>query len=124
MNTIPARALAAAAMLLSAASGAQALIDPTQPPLELMRAATAGAAPRTPLQSILLSSTRRGAILNGQYVPLGGRYGNATLVAISETEVTLRTGQALEVLQLYPSSSKASARPAPERKTEKTAKRP
>ena len=57
---------AAAALALSAGSSAQALTDPTRPPLELMRAPTAGAAPRMPLQSILLSSARKGAIINGQ----------------------------------------------------------
>ena len=51
MNRILARGVVVvAALLLSAASAAQALTDPTQPPLELMRAATAGAAPRTPQQ--------------------------------------------------------------------------
>ncbi len=125
MNTLLAQGLAAASgLLITLASAAQALTDPTQPPLELLRAATAGAAPRTPLQSILLSSARKGAILNGQYVPLGGHFGNATLVKITETEVTLKSDQALEVLQLYPSSGKTSARPTPDRKPEKTAKRP
>jgi len=120
-----AQALAAVAMLsLSGASAAQALADPTRPPLGLMRAAATGSAPRTPLQSILLSSARKGAILNGQYVPLGGSYGKATLVRITETEVTLKSDQGLEVLQLYPSSGKASTLPAIARNPEKAAKRP
>jgi hypothetical protein len=119
-----AQAFAAIAMLmLCGGSAAQALVDPTRPPLELMRGATTGAAPRTPLQSILLSSARKGAILNGQYVPLGGAFGKATLVGITETEVTLKSDQGLEVLQLYPSLGKSSAQPSGERKTEKTAKR-
>ena len=109
-----AQALAAtAALALSAGGAAQALTDPTRPPLELMGAAAAGAAagavPRTPLQSILLSSTRKGAIINGQYVPLGGNYGKAKLVAITATEVTLKSDQGLEMLQLYPSTGKTAA---------------
>ena len=120
-----AQALAAtAALALSAASAAQALTDPTRPPLELMSAAATGAAPRTPLQSILLSSARKGAIINGQYVPLGGAYGKASLVKITATEVTLKSDQGLEVLQLYPPMGKTSAASGAEGKPEKAAKRP
>jgi hypothetical protein len=122
----PAQALAAAvALALSAGSGAQALTDPTRPPMELMAAAVAGAAqPRTPLQSILLSSARKGAIISGQYVPLGGTYGKATLVKITATEVTLKSDQGLEVLQLYSPMEKSSAASGIERKPEKAEKLP
>ena len=120
---------AAAALVLSAGSTAQALTDPTRPPLELMGAAAAGAAaagaaPRTPLQSILLSSARKGAIINGQYVALGGSYGKAKLVKITATEVTLKSDQGLEVLQLYPPMEKTSAASGAEGKPEKAVKRP
>ena len=120
-----ARALAAtAALLLSAGSTAQALTDPTRPPLELMRAAAGGAAPRTPLQSILLSTARKGAIISGQYVPLGGAYGKASLIKITATEVILKGDRGLEVLQLYPPMAKPSAASAAEGKPEKLVKRP
>jgi hypothetical protein len=89
-----------------------------------MNAATAGAAPRTPLQSILLSSARKGAIINGQYVALGGTYGKAKLVKITATEVTLKTDQGLEVLQLYPPMGKTSAASGAEGRPEKMVKRP
>jgi hypothetical protein len=115
---------AAAALLLSAGSTAQALTDPTRPPLELMSAATAGAAPHTPLQSILLSSARKGAIINGQYVALGGTYGKAKLVKITATEVTLKSDQGLEVLQLYPPMEKPFAASGAGGKPEKMVKRP
>ncbi len=116
--------VATAALLLSAGSIAQALTDPTRPPLELMGAASAGAAPRTPLQSILLSSARKGAIINGQYVPLGGTYGKARLVRITATEVTLKSNGTVEVLQLYPPMEKTSVASGAEGKPEKTEKRP
>lgn len=120
-----ARALAAStALTLSAVSAAQALTDPTRPPLELMSAATTGAARHTALQSILLSSARKGAIINGQYVPLGGAYGKARLVKISATEVTLKSDRGLEVLQLYPPLGRTSAASGAEGKPEKAAKRP
>ncbi len=115
---------AAAALVLSAGSTAQALTDPTRPPLERMSAATAGAAPRAPLQSILLSSARKGAIINGQYVALGGSYGKAKLVKITATEVTLKSDQGLEVLQLYPPMEKTSAASGAEGKPERAVKRP
>lgn len=122
---IPAQAIAAmAALALSAGSSAQALTDPTRPPLELMSAAGSGVAPHTPLQSILLSSTRKGAIIDGRYVPLGGTYGKARLVRITATEVTLKSDGALEVLQLYPPMEKTSVASSTEGKPEKAAKRP
>ena len=89
-----------------------------------MGAATAAATTRTPLQSILLSSTRKGAIINGQYVALGGTYGRARLVKITATEVTLKGDQGLEVLQLYPPMEKASAASSDVIKPEKVVKRP
>jgi MSHA biogenesis protein MshK len=115
---------AAAALLLAASSSAQALTDPTRPPLELMRSAATGAAPRTPLQSILLSSARQGAIINGQYVPLGGAYGRSRLVKITATEVTLKGDQSVEVLQLYPSVEKTHAVSGTGAITKESAKRP
>lgn len=117
---------AAAALAFSAGSSAQALTDPTRPPFEIMTAASAaaGAAPPTPLQSILLSSARKGAIINGQYVALGGTYGKAKLIKISATEVTLKSDQGLEVLQLYPPMENTPAASGADGKSEKTVKRP
>ena len=123
--------VAAATLLLSGSSAAQALTDPTRPPFELISAAAAvaadpaaGAASRSRLESILLSSLRKGAIINGQYVPLGGAYGMATLVDITATGVTLKTGQELEVLQLFPPMYKPAVTPGTSEKPEKVAKRP
>jgi hypothetical protein len=115
---------AAVALLVSTASTAQTLTDPTRPPFELLSAATGGAAPLTPLQSILLSSARKGAIINGQYVALGGAYGKAKLVKITATEVTLKSDEGLEVLQLYPPMEKTSATFGVKSKPEKVVKRP
>lgn len=124
--------LSATALAFSCGSAAQALTDPTRPPLEIMRAAvvdgstsaTNGAASRPRVESILLSSARQGAIINGQYVALGGTYGKAKLVRITATEVTLKSDQGLEVLQLYPPMAKSSAASGAEGKSEKTIKRP
>jgi len=115
---------AALALMLCASSAAQALTDPTRPPLELMRTAEGSAAQRSLLQSILLSSARKGAIIGGQYVPLGGTYGKATLIKIMATEVTLKSDDGLEVLQLYSPMENISAASGTVRKPEKAAKLP
>ncbi len=117
-------AVATAALIVSTGGVAQGLADPTRPPLELMGSVAAGAPAPTPLQSILLSPTRKGAIINGQYVPLGGAYGKAKLVAISATAVTLQTGKTMEVLQLYPSLDKRYSASGSEQKPEKAPTRP
>jgi len=117
---------AAAALMLAAGSSAQALNDPTRPPFEILTAVpvTAGAAPPTPLSSILLSSARKGAIISGEYVALGGRVGDAKLVKITPTEVTLSSARGMEVLQLYPPLANATAASGADGKPEKTVKRP
>ena len=105
---MPAQAIAAAtALLLSSGSTAQALTDPTRPPsIEILGATAAGFGTSGALQSILLSSTRKGAIINGHYIPLGGAYGEAKLVRITASDVTLKSAHSTEVLKLYPSEGK------------------
>jgi MSHA biogenesis protein MshK len=80
------------------------LSDPTRPPEGSQLAAPAApgmpAGPR--LQSVLLSLDRKLAIIDGQTVALGGTVGDATLIQISETKVTLRRGTQLTTLELYP----------------------
>jgi hypothetical protein len=104
-----AQALVAATALLAGGSGAQTLTDPTRPPVELAAAGGPGAALGRSLQSILISSTRQGAIINGKYVPLGGTYEDARLITITATEVTLKSREKTEVLKLYPGDQKISA---------------
>lgn len=90
---------------------AQIMVDPTRPP-------TAAAGPSggtgteqtiaepTGLQSILISNGRKLAVINGQTVALGQKLGDATLVAIRENEVVLKTSAGSEVLKLYPQAEK------------------
>jgi MSHA biogenesis protein MshK len=86
------------------ASQAQALADPTRPPAALARhAGTEGAGAAGPrLQSVLISGSRKLAVIDGVTVPLGGRFHGATVVAIAETEVKLRYGEGVQTLKLYP----------------------
>lgn len=105
----PAGALALA--LLAAPLAAQTLSDPTQPPAAAMLApARAGDAPAPAapgLQSVLISGNaggRKVAVINGQVVRLGERFGGATVVGIGPNSVTLRRGKALETMKLFPSA--------------------
>lgn len=104
----------AAAILLAvlASGGAHAapFADPTRPPnasgAEGGPAALAG--PR--LESVLIAPNRRIAVINGLPVSVGGMYGEARVVRISETEVVLQSGDQRETLRLFPDVEKTSIR--------------
>lgn len=103
--------LAALLLFATAAAGAQTrLADPTRPPAaaEGGEAAPGGATakPSLRLQSVLISNTRKLAVIDGQTVPLGGEIGGATLTSVSETGVTLRRGAEIETLKLHPDVEK------------------
>jgi MSHA biogenesis protein MshK len=99
-------ALIACLALLAGPTPAQngGLSDPTRPP----SAASAAGAPdaaqasHARLQSVLISPDRKLAMIDGRTVALGGRVGDATVVQITETQVTLRRGDELTTLRLYP----------------------
>ncbi len=83
-------------------SGAQALSDPTRPPIPagVPVAATRNAASGPLLQSILLSPSRRLALIDGRMVRVGDRVGNAQVVAIDFDSVKLRRGDSISVMKL------------------------
>ncbi len=102
---------------LGAPLAAQSLSDPTRPPAALTAPADgAVGVPGAPmLQSVLVSRNPGGravAVISGQTVRLGGKVGDAVLVRISQTEVVLRRGKALETLRLYPGKATDAASPA------------
>ena len=90
------------------AAHAETLPDPTRPPAEV-------SAPLTPaqgvstggsaLQSIIISPLRRAAMINGQMVELGAKYGDSRLVEVNETGVVLEGPQGTQALPLYPGVS-------------------
>jgi MSHA biogenesis protein MshK len=92
-----------------AGSPAQGFADPTRPPYS-GRASAADDSPvmGPELQSVLISTTRNVAVINGQTVPLGGKFRDATLTRISESGVELRSGSRIEVLRLFPQVKKKS----------------
>lgn len=116
----------ALAVLLGAPRGfAQELSDPTRPPREILGGAADSSAPApgySPAQVVVISKDRRQATINGQTVNLGGRYGNATVVSISDEEIVLQRPDSTQVIRLYASVSRR-ARVSSERITTKAAVR-
>jgi MSHA biogenesis protein MshK len=108
---------AACAAALASSVGAaeiEMLADPTRPPAGFSAATAAAAAPesaqRAVLQSIMITPQRRSAIISGERVDLGGRFGEAEVVQISESEVVLRSRAGVEILKLYPAVERSTRR--------------
>jgi MSHA biogenesis protein MshK len=89
-----------------AVSAQQIVIDPTRPAAGFAAEAPEGAAPGNQLQSVMISPTRKAAIINGVTVRLGEKYGDAVLVRVAESEVVLRSGGVQQVLKLHPAVEK------------------
>ncbi|HMJ49836.1 MAG TPA: MSHA biogenesis protein MshK [Burkholderiales bacterium] len=90
---------------------AENLPDPTRPPQEPAAAAASAASAAVPssvplLQSVLISPRHKVAIIDGKLVVLGGMYGTARVVKISESEVVLNEGGNLQTLKLFPGVEK------------------
>jgi hypothetical protein len=90
----------------SASASAQITTDPTRPPAGLAAEAPRGAVPGNQLQSVMISPTRKAAIINGVPVELGGKYGDAVLTKVAEDEVVLESGSSRQVLRLHPGVEK------------------
>jgi MSHA biogenesis protein MshK len=93
-------------VLLGGASAAE-LTDPTRPPdiiaaPDMAESSAVVAIVPDKLQSILISKTRRAAIIDGKTVEFGQMYGNAKLVEINEDNVALLGPQGRRVLKLFP----------------------
>jgi hypothetical protein len=54
------------------------------------------------LQSIIISRTRRAAIIDGETVELGKKHGDARLTEVNEGSVVLQGAQGRQVLTLFP----------------------
>lgn len=99
------------AMTVHCCQAADVLPDPTRPPDAFGGAAAVGMEQMAPLplpvlQSVLLSATRKAAIISGQTVMLGEKFGMARLVKLAPSEAVLRTGDSLQVLKLFPDVEK------------------
>lgn len=83
---------------------AEDLTDPTRPPSSIFVPATGQAArdSRTGLRMVIISKTRRAAIIDGKTVELWGMHGNAKLIEVNEGGVVLQRGHSRQVLALFP----------------------
>lgn len=88
-------------------SHAEQLPDPTRPPAMIFQAASGKSAAAkgnqsSGLRSIIISKTRRAAIIDGKTIELGGRFGNARLVEVNVGSIVLQHGKSRRVLVLFP----------------------
>jgi len=110
------------ALLLLALCGTNALAqseplaDPTRPPTVGVESSVAMATKPGPrLQSVLISPSRRVAVINGSAVGVGGKVGDATVASISEGAVVLvHANRRRETLQLITAVDKKERRTAAE----------
>ena len=94
-------------ILIDYPARAENLPDPTRPPSEFEAAAGGAAVSSGPmLQTVLISPRHKIAIINGETVKLGGMYGSARVVKISESGVVLNEGGSFQTLRLYPGVEK------------------
>jgi MSHA biogenesis protein MshK len=104
--------VAAAAIGIAFACGAHGapFADPTRPPRAVESSAAAGTPGGPRLESVLIGPDRRVAVISGQQVTLGSKFGGGEVVRITESEVLIRRAEGDESLQLFPQDGK---RPAP-----------
>jgi MSHA biogenesis protein MshK len=99
-------------VLLAASSAgqpalAQGLGDPMRPPaISTADEAKPDEGGSSRLQTVLISPTRRLAVIDGRTVGLGERIGDATLVAIAPSQVILQRGARWETLKMHPGMEK------------------
>jgi MSHA biogenesis protein MshK len=121
INKLRYTAVALAMSVLADVAMAQSLQDPTRPPqLVMPESATEQTLAGPVLQSILIAPQRRVAIISGQAVELNGKYGELTLIRMSETEVVLRNPQnpkETQTLKLFPGVDKRMSSPTPNVRT-------
>jgi MSHA biogenesis protein MshK len=102
-----------------AQAGLAGLSDPTRPPTSAASQDEGATPDAARVQSILISPGRKVAVIDGQTVALGGRYGDATLVKIGVAEVTLKRGAQYETLHMFAGLGKDSGARAQQTAEEK-----
>ena len=98
-------------LLLAGWAQAQGLPDPTRPPAIVEGEAAATAAPSGLHSIIHRAGGRSAAVINGRYVELGGKVGDATLTRINEDSVELRSASGRETMYLTPGIGKKKVKP-------------
>lgn len=90
---------------------AQELRDPTRPVIAINQAGGELEVEHVPvLQSVLISPTRKFAVIDGKTVRLNAKFGDQVLVKLTETEAVLKRGREVQVLKLFPEIDKKIVR--------------
>ena len=84
-------------------SASSELTDPTMSSMEVATGGLQTQVIRPVLQSVLLSSSRKLAVISGKTYKVGDKVGEATLLKVSEYEAVLRNSDStLQTLNMYP----------------------
>ena len=99
--------IGAAGVLLAWAAQGAPFADPTRPPGDgPAEGAPRGSAGGPRLESVLIAPDRRVAVISGQQVRLGEKFGEGKVVRITESEVVIRSGEGTATLKLLPEAEK------------------
>ena len=101
----PRLVIAVFCLLSSVFCCAEELPDPTRPPaiIAMPVIAASGVADKPArLQSIIISKTRRAAIIDGETVELGDKHGDAKLIEVNEGSIVLLSAEGRQVMALFP----------------------
>lgn len=93
---------------------AEVLPDPTRPPVEAGVEIPGTVATGPVLQSVMIRPGRRTAVISGQSLAEGERFGGAKLIKISEGEVILIGPEGRKTLKLFPGVEKKFIQPPQE----------
>lgn len=94
---------------ITASSADDTFRDPTRPPSILFAPVGAAETGGPVLQSVRISPGQRSAIISGEQVRLGDKFGGARVIKINETEVVLKSRDGLQTLKLFPDAEKRAA---------------
>ena len=101
------------AVFLGAGSALAQVPDPTRPAGTLVSPDAAGAVAvpaESGVQTVILRPGRKSAaVINGQYVEVGGKLGDKRVLLISESEVVLKGENGREVIRVTPDIEKVPA---------------
>jgi hypothetical protein len=85
--------------------------DPTRPPVGQDSADGAAAPVDSGIQTVILRpGGKSAAVINGQYLRIGDRFGDKRVLKISEREVVLQGESGREVLKVMPAIEKIPAK--------------
>lgn len=100
--------------------------DPTRPPASIFAPAAGAGVGREAkadhsvgLHTVIISKTRRAAIIDGKTVELWGEHGNARLIEVNEGSVVMQRAKSRQVLTLFP-GVKITRKDLPEQEPAKT----